>query len=102
MINKEATAARRLRLNAFFQQVGKIMFPIDWDDTEAASFLTAQASRTADEKLRAAQKRGAEVDEELCEQLLGGSDQDRGRSRVVGEVYPAPLQGREGPKRPAF
>ena len=73
MIKKEATAARRLRLNAFFQQVGEIMFPSDWDATEAASLLTRQASRTSDEKLRAAQKRGTDVDEELCEQLLGGS-----------------------------
>ena len=73
MINNEATAARRLRLNVFFQEVGKIMFPNDWDGTEAASLLTPQASRTADEKLGAAQKRGADVDEELCEQLFGGS-----------------------------
>ena len=72
MIKKDVTSATRLALNAFFQQVCKIMFPNDWDETEAASLLIPQASRTADEKLRAAQKRGADVDEELCEQLLGG------------------------------
>jgi hypothetical protein len=72
LINKDVTPARRLRLNAFFQRVGKKMFPNEWDESEAAS-LKPQASRTADEKLHAAQKRGADVDEESWEQLLGGS-----------------------------
>jgi hypothetical protein len=88
LINNEATAARRLRLNAFFQEVGKIMFPNDWDETEAASLLTPQASKTADEKLRAAQKRGAEVDEELCEQLLGGSIKIAVDLESLGKLIP--------------
>ena len=88
MINKEATAARRLRLKAFFQQVGKIIFLNDWDETEAASLLTLQASRTADEKLRAARKRGAEVDEELCEQLLGGSIKIAVDLELLGKLIP--------------
>jgi len=64
------------------------MLPSGWDETEAASLLTAQASRTADEKLRAAQKRGADVDEELCEQLLGGSIKIAVDLESLGKLIP--------------
>ena len=97
MINKVATAARRLRLNAFFQQVGKIMFPNEWDVTEAESLLTLQASRTADEKLLAARKRGIEVDEELCEQLSGGSIKIAVDLELLGKLIP-PLYREEKAK----
>ncbi len=88
MIKKDVTSATRLALNAFFQQVGKIMFPNDWDETEAASLLKPRASKTADEKLRAAQKRGADVDEELCEQLLGGSIKIAVDLESLGKLIP--------------
>jgi hypothetical protein len=89
LIKKDVTSATRLALNAFFQQVGKIMFPNDWDETEAASLLKPQASRAADEKVRAAQKRGADVDEELCEQLLGGSIKIAVDLESLGKLIPA-------------
>jgi hypothetical protein len=100
LIEKEATPATPLGLTAFFQQVGKIIFPNDWDETEAASILKRRAHKKDEEALHAAQTRGLEVDEKLSEQLLGGTIKLAVDLESLGKLIPPEYKDQETQNAP--